>query len=70
MAQKRKMLTLKAEMIKQGISALQLSHDLGINSTQFSMYVNGWRDMPSSLKKEIAEYLKVSYEELFQGVLL
>ena len=61
----KKLIALKQEMIKQGISVLRISQDLGINPSLFSMYTNGWRKMPNTIKKEVAEYLKVEPSNLF-----
>lgn len=61
----KKLIALKQEMIKQGISVLKISQDLGINPSLFSMYSNGWRRMPDYLKKKIAEYLGVEPNRLF-----
>ena len=61
----KKLIALKQEMIKQGISVLRISQDLGINPSLFSMYTNGWRKMPNTTKKEIAEYLNVEPSNLF-----
>ena len=61
----KKLIALKQEMIKQGISVLRISQDLGINPSLFSMYTNGWREMPDATKKEVAEYLKVEPSNLF-----
>ena len=61
----KKLISLKQEMIKQGISVLRISQDLGINPSLFSMYTNGWRKMPDTTKKEVAEYLKVEPSNLF-----
>jgi hypothetical protein len=62
----KKLNTLKAELVKQGISSLQLCRKLGINHSVFSLYLNGWRKMPDHLKKEISEYLKIETEKLFE----
>ena len=61
----KKLIALKQEMVKQGISVLRISHDLGINPSLFSMYANGWRKMPKQLKEQVAEYLSVETEKLF-----
>ena len=62
----KKLTTLKAEMVKQNISSLKLSQELGINSCVFSLYLNGWRKMPDCLKEEVSGYLKVEPKELFE----
>ena len=61
----KKLIALKQEMIKQGVSVLRISQDLGINPSLFSMYTNGWRKMPDATKKDVAEYLKVEPSNLF-----
>ncbi len=61
----KKLTALKEAMVRQDITSLKISQDLGINSCQFSLYLNGWRKMPNSLKKEVAEYLKVEPSKLF-----
>ena len=61
----KRLITLKQEMIKQGISVLKISQDLGINPSLFSMYTNGWRKMPDTIKKEVAGYLRVEPGNLF-----
>lgn len=63
-----KLITLKQEMIKQGVSTLKISQDLHINPSLFSMYTNGWRPMPKPLKKEISTYLKVDAGDLFEDL--
>ena len=60
-----KLIKLKQALIEQGISVLKISYDLGINPSLFSMYLNGWRKMPDALKLEIAAYLKVEPNKLF-----
>ena len=61
----KKLITMKQEMVKQGVSVLRISHDLSVNPSLFSMYANGWRQMPGDLKKQVAEYLSVKTEKLF-----
>lgn len=61
----RKLIALKQEMVRQGISTLKISQELGINPSLFSMYTNGWREMPDSLKKEVCNYLNVESTKLF-----
>ena len=61
----KKLTALKEEMVRQDITSLKLSHNLGINSCVFSLYLNGWRRMPDSLKKEIAQYLNLLPYQLF-----
>jgi len=61
----KKLKALKEEMLRQEISSLKLSHDLHVNSCQFSLYTNGWRRMPDSLKKKVAKYLNVNPSQLF-----
>jgi len=61
----RKLIALKQEMIRQGISTLKISQDLGINPSLFSMFTNGWRQMPESLKNMVCAYLHAESTELF-----
>ena len=61
----KKLTALREEMVRQDITSLKISQDLGINSCQFSLYLNGWRRMPNYLKKDVAEYLKVEPCNLF-----
>ena len=61
----KKLIALKQEMVEQDISALRISHALGINPSLFSMYANGWRQMPDALKEQVAEYLGVETGKLF-----
>ena len=63
----RKLLALKAEMMKQNITSLKLSKDLNINSCVFSLYLNGWKKMPGWLMEDIARYLNLTTQELFEG---
>ena len=60
-----KLIALKQEMVKQGVSVLRISHDLDINPSLFSMYANGWRQMPDGVKERVAAYLSVEAEKLF-----
>jgi len=62
----RKLVALKHEMIKQSVSSLKISQELNISPSLFSMYTNGWRKMPDSLKKEIAQYFNLSPYQLFE----
>ncbi len=61
----KKLTVLKTEMIKQNITSLKLCQDLGVNSCVFSLYLNGWRRMPNSTKREVSEYLKIEPSKLF-----
>ena len=61
----KKLTLLKTEMIKQNITSLMLCQALGINSCVFSLYLNGWRKMPNGTKREVAKYLKLEPNELF-----
>ncbi len=63
-----RLIMLKQEMIKQGISTLKISQDLHVNPSLFSMYTNGWRTMPEHLKNEVSAYLKVDSCELFEDL--
>ena len=60
-----KLTELKAEIVRQNITSLKLCQDLGINSSVFSLYLNGWREMSNTIKGEVAQYLKVEAGELF-----
>lgn len=66
----KKLIALKQEMIKQGMSVLKISQDLNINPSLFSMYTNGWRKMPNSLKRKVAGYLKVEPNKLFNDLMI
>ena len=61
----KKLTALKEEMVRQDITSLTISHAVGINSCQFSLYLNGWRDMPNNIKGKVAEYLSVEPSKLF-----
>ena len=61
----KRLITLKEELFRRNISSLKISQDLKINPSLFSMFLNGWRKMPDSLKKEVAEYLNLEPEKLF-----
>jgi predicted transcriptional regulator len=61
----KRLVAVKKAMVEQGISVLRISHDLGINPSLFSMYANGWRQMPNTLKEEVAHYLNAEPEKLF-----
>ena len=63
----KKLTALKAEMVKQNISSLKLCQDLGINSCVYSLYLNGWRKMPNDLKENVAEYLQLKPNTLFNN---
>jgi hypothetical protein len=61
----KKLVALKEEMIRQDITSLKLSNELRINPNQFSLYLNGWRKMPDTIKRGVATYLKVEPSKLF-----
>lgn len=61
----KKLIALKAELVRQSITSLKLCQDLAINSCVFSLYINGWRKMPKTIKREIAQYLKIEPNKIF-----
>ena len=61
----KRLLTLKKELLDRNISTLKISQDLGISPSLFSLWSNGWRLVPDAAKKEIASYLGVEPEKLF-----
>ena len=62
-----RLIALKLAMIDKDVTSHKVSQDLGINSSMFSMYLNGWRKVPHERKILIAEYFGIEQEKLFEG---
>ena len=61
----KRLAALKAELARQGITSLQISRELGINHSVFSLYLNGWRKMPDHVQEQVSSYLNIDPEKLF-----
>ena len=55
----KQLFKLKGEIVSRGIKFCMLAKSLGMYPSKFSLYLNGWREMPTSTKKDVAQYLKL-----------
>lgn len=56
--------SLKVILAERNIRSMEICRALNIHPSMFSLYLNGWRRLPSLIKEEIAEYLGISEEEI------
>jgi len=59
---------IKKLMLDHEITSLEMARTLNVNPSTFSLYLNGWRKMPDALKLEIAAYLRVEPNKLFDDL--
>lgn len=57
--------TIKDELIKQDISQLQASYDLGIHRVEFNHIANGWVIPTPEKRSRISGYLGLPETDLF-----
>ena len=56
---------LKILLMERGIKHVELAQMLGIDRSTLSLYINGWKPIPTKVRQQIAEILSFPANELF-----
>jgi len=59
---------LKQLMQAKNRKIVELAKHLGIDPSQTSLFVNGWKKVPAKHHRRVAEFLEVSEERLREGM--